>query len=67
MATVLRLSGDERGPISWSSFWAIIWCQWFKTPNWVPMVKNTEFGDDIDWNERKKFYKNWKPKPLELD
>ena len=31
------------------------------------MVKNTEFGDDIDWNERKKFHKNWKRKPLELD
>ena len=34
LIAVLRLSGDESlvfwGPISWSSFWALIWCKWLK-------------------------------------
>ena len=35
VTTVLRFSGDESlviwGPISWSSFWALIWCKFLKS------------------------------------
>ena len=35
VTTVLRFSGDESlviwGPISWSSFWALIWCKYLKS------------------------------------
>ena len=35
VTTVLRFSGDESlliwGPISWSSFWALIWCKCLKS------------------------------------
>ena len=35
VTAVLRISGDESrvmwGPISWSSFWALIWCKWLKS------------------------------------
>ena len=31
--------------------------------NLVQMVKNTDFGDDIDRNERKNMHKDWSENP----
>ena len=31
--------------------------------NLVQMFKNASFGDDIDWNERKKMHKDWSENP----
>ena len=39
---VLRISGDESrvmwGPMSWSSFWALIWCKWLKSLELVSWI-----------------------------
>ena len=57
VTTVLKFSGDESliiwGPISWPSFWALIWCKW---------LKSSELGSWIlaEWIVLKQLNRFWK-------
>ena len=57
VTTVLRFSGDESlviwGPISWSSFWALIWYKFLKSlelASWIfAWMDSTKTAGQINW------------------